>query len=258
MTIHALIIEDETLIAQQLQRKINAVANDVQILAILPSLELAREWFSDNPEPDLLFMDIQLGDGISFELFEDFSLKCPVIFTTAYDEYAVRAFKVNGIDYLLKPVDTEELGIAIQKARLILTNLDIPPSPIPDLIQTFQNPDKQVPIFKEKFIISVKRSWIPIMTKDIALFLKDSLIYIYTFSGERYITDYDVLEDVEELLNPKHYYRTNRQSIVHIEAIKSIKLLENQKLVVHMKAPLTLSQNVSREKAPAFKKWWET
>ncbi len=255
--IKALIIEDESLIARQLQSKIGAIADDIQILEILPSLKTAKRWLLNNAEPDLMFMDIQLSDGISFELFEHFQLKCPVIFTTAYDEYAVRAFKVNGIDYLLKPVDSDDLKKAIQKARMVLGSSDNAPSNMPDLMKTLQNPDKKIPIYKEKFVVSVKRNWVPIMTKDIALFLRDSLIYIYTFNGEKYITDYTTLDEIEELLNPNIYYRSNRQSIIHIDAIKSIKPLENQKLVLQLKPPLSMSQDISREKAPAFKRWWE-
>lgn len=255
--IKALIIEDESLIARQLQSKINSVANDIQILAILPSLKAAKRWFLNNIEPDLMFMDIQLSDGISFELFEHVQLKCPIIFTTAYDEYAVRAFKVNGIDYLLKPVDTDELKKAVQKARTFLGNSDNAPYSMPDLMQTLLNPDKKSPLFKNKFVVNVKRNWVPIMTKDIALFLRDNLIYIYTFSGEKYITDYATLDEIEELLDPKLYYRVNRQSILHIDAIQKIKPLENQKLVLHLKPPLSTAQDISREKAPAFKKWWQ-
>ncbi len=255
--IKAIIIEDESLIARQLHSKINSVADDIQILEMLPSLKTAKRWLLNNAEPDLMFMDIQLSDGISFELFEHFQLKCPVIFTTAYDEYAVRAFKVNGIDYLLKPIDSDELKKAIQKARTMLNTADHAPSSMPDLMQTLQNPNKKMPIYKEKFVVSVKRNWIPVMTKDIALFLRDSLIYIYTFSGEKYITDYATLDEIEELLNPKFYYRANRQSIIHVDSIQSIKPLENQKLVLHLKVPLSMSQDISREKAPAFKKWWE-
>jgi DNA-binding LytR/AlgR family response regulator len=202
-------------------------------------------------------MDIQLGDGLSFELFDEFQLNCPVIFTTAYDEYAIRAFKVNGIDYLLKPVDTEELKKAIQKARVLLDSSDSTPNLMPDLKQTLQNSDKKSPIYKEKFVVNVKRNWVPIMVKDIALFLRDNVIYIHTFSGEKFPTDYATLDEIEELLNPKDYYRANRQSIIHVDAIQRIKPLENQKLVLHLKAPLSITQDISREKAPAFKKWWE-
>ena len=146
---------------------------------------------------------------------------------------------------------------AIQKARLIVNSIDAAPTPLPDLMQTLQNPDKKTPIYKEKFVVSVKRNWVPIMTKDIALFLRDSLIYIYTFNGEKYVTDYTTLDEIEELLNPHFYYRSNRQSIIHVDAIQSIKPLENQKLVLHLRAPLSISQDISREKAPGFKKWWE-
>src|SRR5215471_3236718 len=116
----ALIIEDEALIAKELQYKIKSVADDIDVIEVLPSLKTARKWFMQNAEPDLIFMDIQLSDGVSFELFDLYKLSCPVIFTTAYDEYALRAFKVNGIDYLLKPVDEVELKKAIDKSRTII------------------------------------------------------------------------------------------------------------------------------------------
>ena len=105
----AVIVEDESLIARELQAKIASVAADVEVVTILPSVKTAKRWFLENAEPDILFMDIQLGDGISFEILEQYDLKCPIVFTTAYDEYAIRAFKVNSVDYLLKPVDEEEL-----------------------------------------------------------------------------------------------------------------------------------------------------
>ena len=117
---NAVIIEDEGLIAKELLNKIEQVSNDINVLEILPSLKTARKWFLQNAEPDLLFMDIQLSDGVSFDLFDEFQLQCPVIFTTAYDEYAVRAFKVNGIDYLLKPIDDSELKKAIDKSRTLI------------------------------------------------------------------------------------------------------------------------------------------
>ena len=118
----AIIIEDEEIIAGILKEKIRSISNDVQVIEILPSLKTARKWFLNNAEPDLIFMDIQLSDGVSFDLFERYTITCPVIFTTAYDEYAIRAFKVNGVDYLLKPIDDEELKKAVDKCRSIINN----------------------------------------------------------------------------------------------------------------------------------------
>jgi DNA-binding LytR/AlgR family response regulator len=255
--IKAVIVEDESLIARELQNKIAAVAADVQVTEVLPSLKTAKKWFMQNAEPDLLFMDIQLSDGVSFELFDHFQLNCPVIFTTAYDEYAIRAFKVNGVDYLLKPVDTNELKTAIDKCRRLLENKTAPPVHIRELMQALQQPQTSGSLYKEKFIVSIRNNWIPVYTRDIACFMRDNLNYIYTFNGEKYILDYATLEEVEELLDPRIFYRANRQSIIHSDAIQSVKPHENQKLTITLKAPLKMEMDISREKAPAFKKWFD-
>jgi DNA-binding LytR/AlgR family response regulator len=253
----ALIIEDEALIARELKNKIASVAPDVQVVEILPSLKTANKWFMDNAEPDLLFADIQLSDGVSFEIFERYELKCPVIFTTAYDDYAIRAFKVNGVDYLLKPVDTDDLKKAIDKVRNMIDLRTKIPGNIQDLMHALQNPSVTTKLYKEKFVVQVRRNWLPVAASDIACFLRENLNYLITFSGEKYIIDYVTLEEVEELLDPKLFYRANRQAIVHINAIQSIRLQENQKLTLTLKAPVRMEQDVSREKAPAFKKWFE-
>ncbi|HET9430706.1 MAG TPA: LytTR family DNA-binding domain-containing protein, partial [Chitinophagaceae bacterium] len=148
----AVIIEDETLIARELKNKIALVAPDVNIVEILPSLKTAWKWFMENAEPDLLFADIQLSDGVSFEIFERYDLKCPVIFTTAYDEYAIRAFKVNGVDYLLKPVDIEDLKRAIDKCRNLIEQKTKLPSNLQELMQVLQNPASGTKIYKEQFV----------------------------------------------------------------------------------------------------------
>jgi len=253
--IKAVIIEDEQLIAKELANKIADVADDITIVEMLPSLKTARKWFMQNAEPDLLFMDIQLSDGVSFELFDHFTLKCPVIFTTAYDEYAIRAFKVNGIDYLLKPIDETDLKNAIEKYRNLLSGKTNFPVDMQQLMATLAAP--QASLYKEKFIVSVRNNWIPVDTREIACFMRDNLNYLYTFTGDKYILDYTTLEDIEELLDPKLFYRANRQSIIHINAIQSVKPHENQKLSVFLKAPLKMEVDISREKAPAFKKWFD-
>jgi DNA-binding LytR/AlgR family response regulator len=251
----AVIIEDESLIARELKARIGNVAPDLVVTEVLPSLKTANRWFMENEEPDLIFADIQLSDGVSFEIFEKFELKCPIVFTTAYDEYAIRAFKVNGVDYLLKPIDEEELKRAIDKCRRLIESKTKLPSNLQELMQVLQNP-QQGKQYKEKFVVNVRNNWIPILTKDIACFVRDNLNYLYTFSGERYIVDFVTLEEIEDILDPQHFYRANRQSIVHIDAIQSIKPQENQKLILTLKAPLKMEQDVSREKAPSFKKWF--
>ena len=254
---NAVIIEDESLIARELQAKIMAVAPDLKITAVLPSVKTANRWFLENAEPDMIFADIQLSDGVSFEILERYQFKCPVVFTTAYDEYALKAFRVNGIDYLLKPVDTADLKRAIEKASAIVESKSPYPSDIQQLLSMMAQPQKNVPAYKEKFVVKVKNNWLPVLTKDIACFYRDNFNYLLTFSGEKYMLDFVTLEEIEELLNPECYFRANRQSIVHIDAIQSIKPHENQKLSLTLKPPVKMVLDVSREKAPGFKRWFE-
>src|SRR5262249_3685594 len=159
---------DESLIAKELQYKISEVAADVKIEGVLPSIKTAYKWFMEHAEPDLLFADIQLSDGTSFEIFERYQLKCPVIFTTAYDEYAIRAFKVNGVDYLLKPIDTDDLKRAIDKCRTIVESKAAYPKDIQQLLQMIAHPQKENAGYKEKFVVKVRHQWLPVPTKDIA------------------------------------------------------------------------------------------
>jgi DNA-binding LytR/AlgR family response regulator len=253
----AIIIEDEEIIANVLKSKIAKVAPDVEVVQVLPSLKTSRKWFGENAEPDVLFMDVQLSDGVSFDLFKDFSLKCPIIFTTAYDEYAVRAFRVNGVDYLLKPVKDEDLAAAIDKCRKLIKNNIQPPADISELIKSFSNPSSSSK-YKEKFIVNIRNQWMPINTKDIACFSKEVLNYIYLFNGERYMIDYVTLEEVEELLDPRQFYRANRQFIINMDAIQIVKPVENSKLIIRLKEPNNkLEIDMSRLKSPEFKKWMD-
>lgn len=253
----AVIIEDEDLIARELVAKLRAVASDIEVISVLPSLKTARKWFFENAEPDVLFMDIQLSDGVSFELFDLFTLSCPVVFTTAYDEYAIRAFKVNGVDYLLKPMDNEELTKAVDKCRRIVDSKSSFPVDMKQLMHKLAQPASKS-MYKEKFIVSFQRQWFAVDVKDIACFMKDGLHYIITFTGEKHILDFTSMEEIEELLDPALFYRANRQYIVHIDAIKSVLPQENQKLTLTLKAPNTKIQiDMSRERAPEFKRWMD-
>lgn len=252
----AIIVEDENLIAKELQAKLKMVAPQVEVMQVLPSVKTAKKWFLENAEPDLLFMDIQLGDGISFEILDQYELKCPIVFTTAYDEYAIRAFKVNSVDYLLKPIDEEELGKAVAKCEEIIERKGSS-ADLNGLLKQIQGPNSGKPIYKEKFISTFRNNWIPVNTSEIACFMRDNLNYMVTFDGEKYILDYTTMEEIEELLDPQLYYRANRQFIIHIDAIKSVRPHENQKLSVFLVHPLDYEVDISREKAPAFKKWFD-
>ncbi|HEY3386718.1 MAG TPA: LytTR family DNA-binding domain-containing protein [Saprospiraceae bacterium] len=253
----AIIIEDENLIARELAYMIAKVDPDLNILQTLPSVRTSRQWLLENAEPDLIFADIQLNDGISFEIFDRYELTCPVIFITAYDEYAIRAFKVNGVDYLLKPTNLEELKKAIDKARVIIESRSPYPRDIQQLLHMMANPGLATTAYREKFVVKFRNQWHPLPVKDIACIYRDELIYILTFSGEKYMLEFESLDEIIEMLDPSVFYRTNRHSIVNINAIQSIKPRENQKLTLTLKAPLKLEQDVSREKAPLFKKWFD-
>jgi DNA-binding LytR/AlgR family response regulator len=235
--------------------KIQNVAPDIEIVKILGSLKTAKKWLAENPEPDLMFMDIQLSDGVSFDIFNDFTLSCPVIFTTAYDEYAIRAFKVNGVDYLLKPINDDELTAAIEKCRKINENTNQPPADMASLIESLTKRGDGNR-YKEKFIVNQRNSWIPVNTAQIACFCKETLNCIYTFDGEKFNLDFITLEEIEELLDPRVFYRANRQFIININAVHSVKPVENSKLIIRLKEPNhKIDIDMSRLKSPAFKKW---
>ncbi|SDD15793.1 LytR/AlgR family response regulator transcription factor [Niabella drilacis] len=252
----AIIIEDEEIIAQVLQNKIRNADPSIEIIKILPSLKTAKKWFIQNEEPDILFMDIQLSDGVSFELLEHFQLKCPIVFTTAYDEFAIRAFKVNGVDYLLKPVNDEELQKAIDKCRAIVQQQKPVVADITELMHALSHPQLTLKKYKERFVASIRNQWMPIPVAEIAFFVKEELQYIYLFNGERYLLDSGSLDDIEDVLDPDRFYRANRQYIINIDAVRTVKPVENSKLLIRLKAPYhKLEIDMSRERAPVFKKW---
>jgi DNA-binding LytR/AlgR family response regulator len=255
---NALLIEDEKLVAQELMASIAEVDPGVKIIGTVGSVKTALRWFAENAEPDLIFADIQLSDGVSFAIFDKFQISCPIIFTTAYNEYAIQAFKVNGIDYLLKPVDWEELRLAIAKARALTDNKSKVPIDVQKLLDALHLPSTPKPTYKEHFLGNARNSWIPIKVADIAYFMRDELNFIVTHTGERYILDYDTLDEIEPMVNANQFYRASRHCIVNINAVQSVKGLANLKLQLVLKAPNhAFDISISREKAPSFKKWLE-
>lgn len=253
----AVLVEDEKLIATDLKKLLGQCCPDIEIVALLHSLKTVVEWFNTNPAPDLVFMDIQLSDGTSFEIFEKTGLQCPVIFTTAYNEYAMRAFKVNSVDYLLKPIDADELKNAVEKYRKIYQlngNATLPiKAQLEALVQQIYQPQNT---HKERFIVHYKNTLMPVDTHQIALFVRDELVFAYTFSGERYIPDqYNTLDEIEQLLPPEQFFRANRHAIINLKAVENYRPDYTGKLHLKLRTPLYPETDISREKAPLFKKW---
>ena len=250
-----IIIEDEPLVAKDLQKLIKQIDPAIEIIAILDSLKACVEYFTANAEPDLLFMDVQLSDGVSFDLLNRVPITCPIIFTTAYNEYALRAFKVNSVDYLLKPIDKTELVSAIERFKKMST---VQNSGLQEQIRLVMDQlamPAENKIYKERFMAHSGKSFIVINESSIAYFLKDTLIYIVTNDKQQFVTDFQSIDEVEELVNPKFFYRANRQYIIHINAIDNFKTDVYSKLIVKLKPPLNITIDISREKAQAFRRW---
>lgn len=250
-----LIIEDEILAAERLRELIMASFPETVILAQLDSISRAAEWFNNNAPPDLAFFDIQLADGLSFEIFEKAHVGCPVIFTTAYDEYALKAFKVNSVDYLLKPIDTNELRLAIEKFRQLHSINQTISTPAQNIDQVLMSLTKQ---YKSRFLLRVGEHIKSIHTDEVLCFYSmEKATYIQTTSDRHYVIDYS-LEQLEELIDPARFFRVNRKFIIHIDAITDMISYTNSRLKVKLHKPAEEEIIVAREKVKEFKNWLES
>ena len=247
-----LIIEDEPLVAKDLKNLVAKLEPEAEVLGPLPSVSASRAWFSSNPLPDLILSDIQLSDGISFDVFENLHLLCPIIFTTAYDAYAIRAFKLNSIDYLLKPIDVTELQNSLTKYKSIARGTHIDDQ----LKSLLGNWGKEQRKYKERFLSVQRNSLVPVSVDDIMMFHKEELIFIHTSQNEKLISEHPTLDELESLIDPSKFFRVNRQYLIHIQAVARIKTT-HKGLAVQTKPPHNLELEISREKATAFKKWVE-
>jgi two-component system, LytTR family, response regulator len=248
-----IIIEDEPLVARDLRNLILQIDPSIEVIATLDSLESSVAYLKSHEEPDLIFMDIQLNDGVSFDLFKRVEVKTPIIFTTAYNEYALRAFKVNSIDYLLKPIDKNELRSAIEKYKRINHGDGYLKDQLEQAVIQLSNPSKKM--YKERFMVHSGKSYSVINYSNIGYFVKDTLVYLVTNDKQQFLTDFETMEEVEDLLDPKFFYRANRQYIININAVDSFRSDVYGKMVVQLKQPLVVSIDISREKAQAFKNW---
>lgn len=245
-----LIIEDEPLAQQELVRMLKSLDPNFSLLASIDSVKESVEWFNNNDQPDIVFMDIHLSDNICFEIFNKVEITAPVIFTTAYDQYAIEAFKTNGIAYLLKPIEEEELISALKKFRT-LTNTNIELSSIHSHIQQLSTLNS----YKERVLAKVGDNYQHVAMQDVAYFYsEDHYTFVATKDKQRYIINY-TLDTLIEQINPQQFFRISRQFIVNINAINNISKHFNGRLKITVKPSFSEDIYVSRNRVQAFLAW---
>lgn len=248
-----LIIEDEPQAAARMQTLVKAHVAHAHILAVIDSVSEAVQWFREQPAPDLVFMDIQLADGVSFQIFEQVEVKAPIIFTTAYDEYALRAFKVNSIDYLLKPVDDEEMLRALDKYEQLKRSVATPGNSLMDSMQkVMQMLGKK---YKERFIIRAGEHLKTIEVAQILFFFSlEKVTFAQTTDGRKQVIDF-TLEQLEEMIDPQRFFRINRKYIVSVDAIQDMFSYTNARLKVTLRSCEDSDIIVARERVQDFRHW---
>lgn len=247
-----IIVEDELAASDNLSYLLTKIDPDIEVIQILDTVKATVDFFSKPHDGVLVFMDIHLADGISFEIFDQVNINIPIIFTTAYDQYALKAFKVNSIDYLLKPIDKEELSDALDRFNALNQQKGIDDVQIQSLLHLIQTKPAN---FKQTFLVGVGDQLLPVKTADIAYFFIDTgVVKAVTVQNRSYVLDIK-LEDVEEALDPSVFYRANRQFIVRREAITAIKFHFNSKLLVDVHPVCSERIVVSKAKASDFKSW---
>ena len=246
-----IIIEDEKPAARLLQRKLDKLG--LKTMVLLHSVAESLVWFSKNDQPDLIFLDIQLSDGLSFEIFEKIDIKSAVIFTTAFDAYALRAFKLNSIDYLLKPIDEDDLQTAIDKFRQRLPNQKSLNIDFDEIKRMLTN--SVVKTYKNRFAIKIGLHLKIILMSEIECFFSENKgTYIHTFEDRNYLID-SSLDDIEQELDPDKCFRVSRKFIVPLIAIKEILMYSNSRLQLILPTFKADEVIVSREKVSDFKAW---
>jgi len=247
-----LIIEDEQPAAKRLVKLLEEHCPECEILEMIDSVENAVKWLRNFQQPDLIFMDIQLADGLSFDIFAQTELTAPVIFTTAFDHYTLRAFKVNSVDYLLKPIDPVELTAALDKYRRIHRQPETyDRSGLEKMLQTMlvqQN-------FKDRFLVKSGQHFVHVPISEVAYFFsEDGIAFVQCADGKKHILEY-TLDQLESMLNPSHFFRINRQVIVKPEAVRRISTWFNSRLKLEIHPPYENNNIVSRERVQDFKRW---
>jgi len=245
-----LIVEDEGIAADRLVQLLNQIDTSIEVVEHLDSVESTVEWFETNQAPELAFFDIQLADGLSFEIFGKVEINCPIIFTTAYDQYAIEAFKVNSVDYLLKPILEADLKRALDKfnkQKQLAPSVDT--SALINLIQ------QQNKSYKERFVIKVGEHLKSVLTENVEIFLSENkTTYLLAMDNKKYIIDF-TLDQIQEAIDPKLFFRINRKYLIHIDGIQDILTYSNSRLKLALNHFNADDLIVSREKVAQFKEW---
>ena len=247
---NVLIIEDEIPAVQRLSKMMLNANSEIKIIAVLDSIETSVKWLKENPAPDLIMMDIHLADGSSFEIFNHISVTSPIIFTTAYNEHALKAFEVNSIDYLLKPVKSEHLDRALAKLHNFTKDSSSENS-IKEMIKLLNTPN----VYKTRFRVNLSDKIMTIEEADIAYFQSEGkIVFLVSKENKKFVLDF-TLEELEKSLNPKEFFRLNRQFIVKLSSITDIFNHFNGKLKIKLQPKIEEEIFVSRERAAKFKEW---
>lgn len=251
-----LIVEDEQRTAQDLQATIREVLPDAVFLATLDSVEASVEWLSKNPMPDLAFFDIQLADGLSFDIFEEVKVACPVIFCTAFDEHALRAFQVNGVDYILKPFDQASVRRALEKVRTLENFFQKRDGDLESRLAKLLGEARPSGV-KTTFLVSQRDKFLPIAVSDIAYFyIEHEVTFLHTFDNRRFMLSH-TLDELEKTLDPRQFYRANRQYLVNAKAVLEVEQYFARKLRLKLSAQTKEPIVVSKAKASEFLLWME-
>lgn len=255
LALKVLIVEDETPAAEKLERYLSRYSDGIVVKGIAESVEEAVNWLAEQQDSiDLIFMDIQLKDGMSFEIFKEVKINKPVIFITAYNEYALDAFKVNGIDYLLKPITFTDLSNSLKKVESLGTQLRWGDDRTETVLHALSVPDRT---YKNRFMVKLGDHIKSITADQISLFFADGRdVYLITNQLRKFIIDY-TLENLDEILDPKIFNRINRSYIVNISAIQDVVVYSNSRLKITPQIKWEPEIIVSREKVSDFKEWFD-
>ncbi len=248
---NVLLLEDEVPAARRLIRLLREQVADIQIGPVLESVTQAVGYLQTQPHPDLLFSDIHLSDGLGFDVFRQIEPRCPIIFTTAYDEYALRAFKLNAIDYLLKPIVLDELKAALAKYEKTITKTPV----LVDYQQLWQALSQTQRTYRQRFLIAWRDSFLTIPTAEVAYFYLDNRVTRLVCTDSKWFPVPETIDELSDQLDPHHFFRISRQCIVSLECIKEIRRHFNGRLKIDIHPPVSEELFISRDRADAFKAW---